>query len=128
MHRGQRRTDVIRTTADGHPAVPDPAALEPAALEPAVPEPAVPEPVSSRGLRPGLIEVLGHLAGGSAVDGPLGLLAVEAERLAAERHLTTAEEPSEAAPPALGRWRATLGMSPIGDQNEEGDSHERERL
>jgi hypothetical protein len=31
-----------------------------------------------------------------AVDGPLGLLAVEQERLAADRHLTTAEEDTEA--------------------------------
>jgi hypothetical protein len=39
-----------------------------------------------------LIEDLGLLAGGSTLDGPLGLLAVEQERLAADRHLTTAEE------------------------------------
>jgi hypothetical protein len=37
-----------------------------------------------------LIEDLWRLAGGSALDGPLGLLAVEGERLAADRHLTTA--------------------------------------
>jgi hypothetical protein len=39
-----------------------------------------------------LIEELGRLAGRSAVDGPLGLLAVEGECLAADRHLTTAED------------------------------------
>jgi hypothetical protein len=38
------------------------------------------------------IDGLGRLAGGSAVDGPLGLLAVAAERLAADRHLTTAKD------------------------------------
>jgi hypothetical protein len=32
------------------------------------------------------------LAGGSAAEGPLGLLAVEKERLAADRHRTTDEE------------------------------------
>jgi hypothetical protein len=47
---------------------------------------------SSRGKWPHLIEGLGRLAGGSAVDGPLGLLAVERERLATDRHLATAED------------------------------------
>lgn len=49
----------------------------------------------STGKWPHLIEDLGRLAGGSALDGPLGLLAVEEEeeeRLAADRHLTTDEE------------------------------------
>jgi hypothetical protein len=44
------------------------------------------------GKRPHLIGDLGRWAGGWAVDGPLGLLAVEGERLAADRHLTTAED------------------------------------
>ena len=44
------------------------------------------------GKRSHLIEELGRLAGGSAVDGPFGLLAVEEERLAASDHLTTAED------------------------------------
>jgi hypothetical protein len=47
----------------------------------------------STGRGPHLTEDLGRWAGGSAVDGPLGLLAVEQERLAADRHLTTAEDP-----------------------------------
>jgi hypothetical protein len=42
---------------------------------------------------PRFIENLGRLAGGSAVDGPYGLLAVEQERLAAARDHTTAEGP-----------------------------------
>jgi hypothetical protein len=46
----------------------------------------------SRGKRLHLTGDLGRWAGGSAVDGPLGLLAVERERLAADRDLTTAEE------------------------------------
>jgi hypothetical protein len=46
----------------------------------------------SKGKGPPLIGDLGRLAGGSAVDSPLGLLAVEGERLAAERRLTTAED------------------------------------
>jgi len=46
----------------------------------------------SKGKGPPLIADLGRLAGGSAVDSPLGLLAVERERLATERHLTTAED------------------------------------
>jgi hypothetical protein len=45
-----------------------------------------------RGKGPHLTGDLGRFAGGSAVDGPLGLLAVEEERLAAARHLTTAKE------------------------------------
>jgi hypothetical protein len=48
--------------------------------------------VPSSGKGPHLAADLGRLAGGSAVDGPLGLLAVEGERLAGDRHLTTAEE------------------------------------
>jgi hypothetical protein len=48
--------------------------------------------VPSTGKEPHLAWDLGRWAGGSAVDGPLGLLAVEEERLAAERHLMTAEE------------------------------------
>jgi hypothetical protein len=51
-----------------------------------------PQAVPSRGRRPHLTGGLGRLAGGSALDGPLGLLAVEGERLAADRHLTTAKE------------------------------------
>ena len=51
---------------------------------------------SSRGKWPriieGLIEGFGRSAGWSAVDGPLGLLAVERERLATDRHLTTAKD------------------------------------
>ena len=47
-------------------------------------------PPTGEGPRP--IEGLGRLAGGSAVDGPLGLLAAERQRLAADRHLTTAED------------------------------------
>jgi hypothetical protein len=48
--------------------------------------------VPSRGKGPHLIGDLGRWAGGSAVDGPFGLLAVEGERLPADRHLTTAED------------------------------------
>jgi hypothetical protein len=47
---------------------------------------------SSRSRRPHLIDELARLAGGCAVDGPLGLLAVEEERLAAGREHRTAEE------------------------------------
>jgi hypothetical protein len=47
--------------------------------------------VPSKGKWPHLMEDLRRLAGGSAVEGPLGLLAVEKERLAADRHLTTDE-------------------------------------
>ena len=46
----------------------------------------------SRGKGAHLTWDLGLLAGGSAVVGPLGLLAVEEERLVADRHRTTAEE------------------------------------
>jgi hypothetical protein len=46
----------------------------------------------SRGEGPNFTWDLGLLAGGSAVVGPLGLLAAEEERLAADRHRTTAEE------------------------------------
>jgi hypothetical protein len=51
-----------------------------------------PQAASSTGKRPHLIGDLGRWAGGSAVDGPLGLLAVEEERLAADRRLMTAED------------------------------------
>jgi hypothetical protein len=47
---------------------------------------------SSRGRWPHLIGGLGRLGGGSAADGPLVLLAVGREHLAADRHLTTAED------------------------------------
>jgi hypothetical protein len=48
---------------------------------------------SSRRKWPHLVDDLALLAGGCAVDGPLGLLAVEEEeRLAADRDHTTAEE------------------------------------
>jgi hypothetical protein len=47
----------------------------------------------SRGKWPHLIKDLRRrLAGASAVEGPLGLLAVEEERLAADHRLTTDEE------------------------------------
>jgi hypothetical protein len=46
----------------------------------------------SRGKGPHLSGDLGRSAGSSVVGGPFGLLAVEGERLAAYRHLTTAEE------------------------------------
>jgi hypothetical protein len=46
----------------------------------------------SRGKWPHLTWDLARLAGGSAVDGPLGLLAAEGQRLAADRHVTTDEE------------------------------------
>jgi hypothetical protein len=46
----------------------------------------------SRGKWPHLSADLGRLAGGSAVDGPLGLLAVEEERLAAAAHGKHEEE------------------------------------
>jgi catechol 2,3-dioxygenase-like lactoylglutathione lyase family enzyme len=49
---------------------------------------AAPQAAPSRGKWPHLSADLGRLAGGSAADGPLGLLAVQEERLAAERHLT----------------------------------------
>jgi hypothetical protein len=65
MHIGKRRADVMGTTADAQPDPPREAA-------------------PSTGKRPHLAEVLARLAGGSAVDGPYGLLAVEEERLAAE--------------------------------------------
>jgi hypothetical protein len=48
--------------------------------------------VPSTGKGPHLIGDLGRWAGGSALDGPLGLLAVEQERLAADRHLMTAKD------------------------------------
>ena len=48
--------------------------------------------VPSTGKGPHLIGDLERWAGGSALDGPLGLLAMEQERLAADRHLMTAEE------------------------------------
>jgi len=51
-----------------------------------------PQEVPSRGKRLHLAEDLARLAGGSAVDGQCGLLAVEEERLAADRHRATAEE------------------------------------
>jgi hypothetical protein len=95
MRHGQRRTVVIGTTADAQGAGPQRAG---------------PDGVPSRGKRGHLIDGLWRLAGGSAVDGPLGLLAVEEERLAAGRRLTTAD------------------VSATGNQNEESDSHERERL
>jgi hypothetical protein len=44
------------------------------------------------GNRPHPVEALGRLAGGSAVDGPLGPLATEEQRLADDRRVTTAEE------------------------------------
>jgi hypothetical protein len=69
MHRGQRRTDVIGTTGDAQSAAPQDT-RQAAALT---------------GKRPQLIEDLRRLAGGSAVDEPLGLLGVEEERLAADR-------------------------------------------
>ncbi len=47
---------------------------------------------ASRGKWAHLIEDLGQWAGGSAVDGPFGLPAVEVERLAAKRHVTADEE------------------------------------
>jgi hypothetical protein len=53
--------------------------------------------VPSRGKGPHLIEDLGRLAGGSAVDGPLGLLAVERERLAVPRSPQHAGSPQPAA-------------------------------
>ncbi len=48
--------------------------------------------VPSKGKWPHLMKGLRRLAGGSAVEGPLGLLALQKERLAADRHLTTDEE------------------------------------
>lgn len=60
-----------------------------------------PREAPSTGKRPHLAEDLARLAGGLAVDGPSGLLAVEEERLAADT---------------------------AGNQNEEGNSHGRERL
>jgi len=69
--------DVMGTTGDARSDVPQ------------EPEPATP----SRRKWPHLIKDLRRrLAGASAVEGPLGLLAVEEERLAADRHLTTDEE------------------------------------
>ena len=53
--------------------------------------------VPSRGKGPHLIEDLGRLAGGSAVDGPLGLLAVERERLAMPRSSQHDRSPQAAA-------------------------------
>jgi hypothetical protein len=55
------------------------------------PEPDPGEAGSSRRKWPHLADDLARLAGGCAVDGPLGLLAVEEERLAADRDHTTAD-------------------------------------
>jgi hypothetical protein len=55
-------------------------------------QPDEPQQAPSSGKRRHLAEDLARLAGGCAVDGPLGLLAVEEERLAADRPVTTDEE------------------------------------
>jgi hypothetical protein len=47
---------------------------------------------SSRRKWPHLADDLALLAGGCSVDGPLGLLAVEEERLAADRDQSSTEE------------------------------------